>query len=310
MSGAQNRTDDVWMGFEKGSLASVLLFIVPIFFCTNMVVAKATAETIPPVSLAFLRWVAVFVLMLPFVGKNLWVQRAIILREWKDLMVLGALGMGVCGAFVYIAADTTSATNIGLIYSTAPVPIILVVAILYGERMTARQFVGAGLSVIGVLVILCRGEIDVLRSLSFSQGDLWIVAATLGWATYSVMIRYRPSALGIGTRFSAIVLSGVIVLAPFTAMEIAAGEVPELTLETAGWVGLLAIVASIGAFQMHTFIQSVLGAGPTSLLMYLIPVYNVGLAWWLLGEAPQLYHLLGIGLVLPGLLLVTVNRRG
>lgn len=296
-------------GFPEERVAATLLFVVPIFFCTNMLVAKATADTIPPVALAFLRWTATFALMLPFIGARLWYRRDAIRREWKDLLILGALGMGVCGAFVYIGADTTSATNIGLIYSASPVLIILLASVFFGETVTLRKIIGFGLSLCGVIVIVCKGEVDVLLSLSFNPGDLWIVAATIGWAIYSVMSRYRTSEMGMGTRFGAIVLAGMIVLAPFTIVEMASGQRVSLSWETAGWVAVLAVVASYGAFQLHSYVQSVLGAGPTSLLMYLIPVYNIGLAWALLGEVPQHYHLLGTALVLPGLLLVTVKAR-
>ena len=236
MTETSEKTDRTVMGFPEDRVASTLLFVVPIFFCTNMLVAKATADLIPPVALAFLRWSATFCLLLPFIGGRLWFRRDAIRREWKDLLVLGALGMGVCGAFVYIGADTTSATNIGLIYSASPVLIILLAAMFYGESVTGRQLIGVGISLLGVIVIVCKGDIDTLLSLAFSPGDLWIVAAMTGWAVYSVLLRYRPSEMGMGTRFGAIILGGMIVLAPFTAMEMASGQVATLSWETAGWV--------------------------------------------------------------------------
>src|SRR3546814_1588308 len=86
-----------------------------------MLVARATHDLFPPVALAFWRWTATLALLLPFTAAALWRHRYDVLREWRDILVLGALGMGVCGAFVYIAADTTSATNIGLIYAASPI---------------------------------------------------------------------------------------------------------------------------------------------------------------------------------------------
>lgn len=290
-------------------LASILLFVTPVFFCTNMLVAKATADLIPPVHLALLRWSATVLLLLPLVGGRLWVRRAAIVREWKDLLVLGALGMGVCGAFVYIGADTTSATNIGLIYSASPVLIILLAALVYGEAVTARQIGGVVCSLAGVLIIVCRGDPDVLLSLSFTAGDLWILAAMAGWAVYSVLLRHRPSEMGLSTRFAAIAIAGILVLAPFTVWEAAQGHTPVWGWELLGWVALLAVVASFGAYQLHAFVQKTLGAGRTSLLMYLIPVYNAGLAWLLLDERPETYHWIGAALVLPGLMLATARKR-
>src|SRR3546814_17212068 len=104
-----------------------------------MLVARATHDLFPPVALAFWRWTATLALLLPFTAAALWRHRYDVLREWRDILVLGALGMGVCGAFVYIAADTTSATNIGLIYAASPILIVALARVFYGERVTLRQ---------------------------------------------------------------------------------------------------------------------------------------------------------------------------
>ncbi|MBO6836995.1 MAG: DMT family transporter [Alphaproteobacteria bacterium] len=296
-------------GFGEDQFARILLFVAPALFCTNLLVAKATADLIPPVHLSFLRWGATFLLLLPLVGPRLWVRGGAMLREWKDLAILGALGMGVCGAFVYIGADTTSATNIGLIYSASPVLIILLAAAFYGEAVSKLQIAGITLSLLGVIVIVCRADLDVLVNLAFTVGDLWILAAMIGWAVYSVLLRHRPSEMGLSTRFGATTLAGVIILAPFTLWEASTGNVPVWNWETAGWIALLALVASFGAYQVYAYVQRVLGAGRSSLLMYLVPIYNAVLAWALLGETPQPYHWIGAALVLPGMMLATAKGK-
>lgn len=106
---------------RERAFAMILLFIVPALFTTNVVVARAVNDTVPPFALAYWRWMLAFLLFLPVVGPELWRHRAAVAAEWRDLLVLGILGMGICGAFVYIGADTTSATNIGLIFGTAPI---------------------------------------------------------------------------------------------------------------------------------------------------------------------------------------------
>jgi len=159
------------------------------------------------------------------------------------------------------------------------------------------------------LIIICRGEFSVLRSLAFTEGDLWIVVAMISWAIYSIILRHRPSGLGLSMRLAAIIPAGVIVLAPFTAWEAYQGDVPDWTLETVAWIAFLAVVGSLGSYQLYGYVQRTLGAGRTSLLLYLVPVYNVVLAWALLGEQPLAYHWIGAGLVLPGLMLATRAQR-
>ena len=294
-----------YLGLTRRQAAMLLLFIAPALFATNMLVARATHDIVPPVALAFWRWTVTFLLLLPFAGAALWRERRIVLNEWRDLLVLGALGMGVCGAFVYIGADTTSATNIGLIYAASPILIVLCGSLGYHEHLTRRQWLGVAVSFLGMLAIVCRGDLSVLIGLQFVVGDLWILAAMIGWAFYSVFLRYRPSKLSLMVRFTAIVGGGVLVLLPFTLAEAAWGDVMTLDRETVGAVLLLAVVASFGAYQVYGWLQQVLGAGPTSLLMYLIPLYNGVLAFILLDERLELYHLIGAALVLPGIYLAT-----
>jgi len=257
------------------------------------------------VALAFWRWTFALGLLLPFTATALWRYRSAILREWRDFVILGALGMGACGAFVYIGADTTSATNIGLIYSVSPILIVILARVFYDEALSALQGIGVLLSLLGVIAIVCRGEWEVLASLSFAVGDFWIVGAMVAWAIYCIMLQHRPSALPMMARFTAIVIGGILVLLPFTLAEGLSGELPALEARSFLIVAFLAVVPSFGAYQVYGLVQRTLGAGPTSLLMYLFPLYNGVLAFLILGERLHSYHLIGAALVLPGIYLAT-----
>jgi drug/metabolite transporter (DMT)-like permease len=294
-----------WLGLDERRVALILLFIAPALFASNMLTARATHDIFPPIALAFWRWTATFGLLLPFTAAALWRHRADIAREWRDVLVLGALGMGVCGAFVYIAADTTSATNIGLIYAASPIVIVALARIFYHEPLTPLQAAGILLSLAGVVAIVARGDPAVLAGLRFAPGDLWVVASMSAWAVYAILLRHRPSALPMMVRFAAIVGGGVLILLPFTLAEGLSGELPAFNARSFLIVGFLAVFASFGAYQVYAVVQRSLGAGPTSLLMYLIPVYNGLLAWLLLGETLQGYHLIGAAMVLPGIYLAT-----
>ena len=290
--------------------ALVMLFIVPALFGTNMLVARAVAGDIPPVAFAFWRWALVFALLAPWAGRPLWRQRHAVLREWRDLLPLGIFGMGICGAFVYIGAETTTATNIGLIYGASPILIVVLTAIGGHERLTGAQTAGIAASLVGVLVLIFRGDPAALLAVRLVPGDLWIACASAAWAGYAVILRYRPSALDPTTRFAAIILYGVAVLLPFTIAEALTGSLPTLGLSgagamTLGAIALVAIVPGIGAYQGYARIQRALGAGTTSLVLYLTPLYTALLAWLLLGESLRPYHLVGAALILPGIWLTT-----
>ncbi|MBS27597.1 MAG: EamA family transporter [Alphaproteobacteria bacterium] len=285
--------------------ALILLFIVPALFSTNIIVARAVNDTVPPFALAYWRWMLAFLLFLPVVGPELWRHRAAIVDEWRDLLVLGILGIGICGAFVYIGAATTSATNIGLIFGSAPIIIAGTATLMYGEPMVRAKAAGIFISLLGVLIVVFRGDMAAVLALTFVPGDLWIAAAALAWAIYSVMLRHRPGQLPARVRFSATMLFGALSLLPFYIVESAQGVLPSLSVETVGAMLVVAIVPGLAAYIGYARIQRSLGAGSTGLILYLAPTYTALFGWVLLGETLEPYHFAGAALILPGIFLST-----
>lgn len=287
------------------TLAQILLFVTPAMFTTNMLLARATADFIPPVALATWRWTGVVLLLLPFCGAELWRKRAVLRREAVQLLILGALGMGICGAVVYMGAATTTATNIGLIYATSPVLILLLSQVMFGERMRRRQILGTMLALGGVMLIVLKGDLGTLRTLAFTIGDLQILLAAIAWALYSVLLKRWPSALGLNARLAAIAAGGVIVMLPFLVWEQA--EVGSATpdLRTLATLATLILVPGLGAYGTYGYVTKHLGPGRTGLMLYLSPIYTALFAWILLDEGFALYHWVGSVMVLPGLFLAT-----
>lgn len=286
--------------------AYALLAVAPLFFATNAIAARWIEGAIPPVALAFWRWSFTLIFLVPYAGRGLLAGWRDLAREWPVLLVLGGLGMGVCGAPVYLAAQTTTATNIGLIYAATPVLIVVFAWLGWREPVSLRQAAGIALSLAGVVAIVARGDPAVLLGLEFVVGDLLIVVATIAWALYSVVIRRWPGRQPMAVRFVGIVVGGIAVMAPFYLLEIAAGYGTEFGVRTLGIFLLLALVPGIGAYLAYGRLVSVLGPGRTGMLMYLVPLYNAGLAWMLLGERLALHHLAGAALVLSGIALATV----
>ncbi|RED53657.1 DMT family transporter [Aestuariispira insulae] len=286
-------------------LGQLLLFILPILMCSNMLAAKVGTDIIPPIAMAFWRWTIAFALMCLIAGRPIWQARHQILKEWKDLTILGALGMGICGAFVYLGAASTTATNIGLIYSASPVLIILLSRFFYGERMFGRQVAGVALGLAGVMIIIAKGSLQILAELQFTAGDLWIVAATTGWAVYSILLRHRPTELGLRTRFSGTILFGMLCLLPFTIWEGITIGTADLTWKTVLLISFVACLSSVAAYMMYAKVQLLLGASKAGLVLYLAPLYNSVLAYLLLGEKFEPHHIAGAALILPGLWLAT-----
>lgn len=288
----------------------LLLFLVPAFFSCNQITARAAHDIMPPFGMAFWRWALTVLFLMPLAWRTLWRERRAVLAEWKQSLVLGALGMALCGAPVYIAGHTTTATNIGLIYAASPILIVLLGRLFYGEALGPQRALGIALSLAGVLWIILRGDISALFRLDFVVGDLWLLVAMSSWAFYSVWLKHWPSKLDVTARLVTIATGGVVVLLPFYLAESLAGNPVPATWTSLGIVVLLAIVPGIGAFLSFSKATEILGVQRMVVSNYLPPVYNAVLAWLILGEALRDFHLIGAGLVLFGIWLATGRRAG
>ena len=294
----------------KDKIAWAFVVICPAFFASNMLIARGMNGVFPPVSMAFSRWFFVGLLILATLAMLGRLPVAKLRSEFKQIMLLASLGMGLCGGPVYLAGELTTATNIGLIYSAAPLLIALIAYLRFGERLSAWQMLGMVLGLAGVTVIMVEADMSRLATLRFNKGDLWIVLATASFAIYSLGLKYIPTSLSQIERFGAMALGGALWHLPFVLGEIAVrGPWPELTSVIWGALFVLVFMASLGAYLTYGFIVSRLGATIAGTTLYLSPVYAAGLAMILLDERLFAYHLIGGAMILPGLWLVSQRAK-
>jgi drug/metabolite transporter (DMT)-like permease len=289
--------------------ARVLLWVVPALWSTNYLIARASEGVIGPHALAFGRWLLAALLLLPFTAAGLWTRREALRREWKQLLVLGTLGMWICGAWMYHGGQRTSAINMTLIYAVTPIAIAIVGARLLHEPMRSRQWLGAVLALVGLLMVIAQGDVQRLLAVRFGSGDLWLLVAAVSWVAYSVLLKHWRSALGPGERLVATCAGGLLVMLPFTIAEAWLLPMPPLGWTAAGLVLAAAVLPGVLSYGAYSFLQRELGAARTALMLYLTPVYAPLLAWALLGEVPRWYHVLGAALILPSIALATAPAR-
>ncbi len=293
----------------QDKLAWVLLFFCPAFFASNMVMSRAMAGIFPPFAMAFHRWffVGLIVIIALALLRRLSLTR--MLGEWRSILFLAALGMGLCGGPVYLAGEYTSATNIGLIYSAAPLVIALLAYLKFDEALRRRQIIGLFLGLIGVVTIIIKGDVSRLASLRFNEGDLLIVMATIAFAVYSLGLRYIPTQLTQFERFGAMALGGSLWHIPAMLAEISwRGPLPDYTSAIIGALAILVFSASLAAYLSYGYIVSRLGPTIAGATLYLSPIYAALGGVLLLGEVIAPFHLVGGGLILPGLYLVSQRK--
>jgi drug/metabolite transporter (DMT)-like permease len=289
--------------FNNNYLPFLLLFIQPVFMASNLIVARGGVEHVPPISLAFWRWTVVVLLLLPFTYSLLIKNSKIVKKEFKKLFFLGAMGCGVCGAFPFLAGETTTVTNMGIIYTSSPIFIILISALFFNEKINFTKIIGLVSCLIGVFTIIIKGDLDLLLNLNFTIGDLWMLAAAIGWALYSIYLFYWKSELPIFQRFTLVAFFGAVSLLPFYAIEEIVIERTVFNYQFFLWVLFAAISPGIIAFTLYSMAQKSLGASLTGFTLYIFTIYAAIYGFILFDEQIEIYHLFGTILVFIGVYL-------
>jgi len=287
----------------------LLLSLAPLFWAGNVVIGRAMRHDIPPVAMSFWRWAIAGVILLPLVAGELRTQWPAIRRNWWLLAAFGLLGVTLFNTFSYLGLQWTTATNAALLNSTIPVIVALASWLLLREPLSARQTLGIGVSLIGVLTILVEGSAARLLSLSFNRGDLILLLAMALWALYTLLLRRKPGELSAAGFLGAIVYFGLPPLALLYAAELASGATFTLAPATGAALAYYAVFPSILAFLCFNHGVAAVGAARGSLFIHLFPVYTVVVSGVALGEFPRPYHFVGIALVLIGIWLTTGARR-
>jgi len=270
---------------------------------SNLVVARGGVEFVPPISLAFWRWTLVFIILLPFTYLSLRKNFKIIKNEYKRLFFLGAMGCGVCGAFPFLAGETTTVTNMGIIYTSSPIFIILISSIFFREKINFIIIIGLISCLMGVFVIIIKGDLNLLINLKLTIGDLWMLAAAVGWALYSIYLFYWKSKLPIFQRFALVAFFGSASLFPFYILEEFLFQRTTFSTEFFSWVTFAAISPGIIAFTLYTIAQKKLGASLTGFTLYIFTVYAAIYGLFLFDEKLEFYHYVGTILVFFGVYL-------
>lgn len=286
-------------------LALAALWLIPALWSANYVIARKAPGVIGPYTLAFCRWAIAGVFLVVVARAELWRERRTLAPVAYRYVVLGFLGMLVCGAWVYLGAQTTVAMNIALIYSASPVLISLGAVVWLGERFSSRQILGVVVAMVGVTHVVVKGQWLALAQVQWVAGDGWILAAMLAWAIYALLQKRWAGTLSATAQLAAICAGGVLVLLPCAAWEMAQPGTPAWSLQATVLVGVAAVVPGLGAYWLYGWAQKILGASRVAVTLYLSPLYAALAAWGVLNEPLGWQHLVGAALVLPGVFLVT-----
>ena len=285
----------------------ILLTLAMLCWAGNWVVGRAIHEQIPPFTLNFWRWAAALLLILPVSWPWLREQWPLLVRHWKWVLPMGAIASAIFHSMVYLGLQSTTALNGALIIALVPVVVVMIAAAILGDRIRLRQGLGILVSLAGVVVVIVRGELSVLRTLSFNPGDLWILAAVPAWSLYTVLLKRWPAGLHRLSFLAAMALIGVVLQFPFYAWESATGRHLLVTPASLAAIAYVAVLASFLAFVFYNTAMDRTTPAVAGLFHHLLPAFTALLGMVFLGERMGWYHALGVALILLGLYLTTAR---
>lgn len=287
------------------SIASGYLFAMgaTALWSGNFIVARGLTDAILPVSLAFFRWLTAVLVFAPFAIKGL-------IREWPEIRqhlvyfsVTAFIGITCFNTFIYVAGQTTTAMNLSLISITFPIFIVLFSRILFNEALSVKKGMGIILVLTGVVFLISKGALSNLLDISFAIGDLWMLAAAILFAVYSLLLKRKPAKISVNTLQFTCFLMGIVFLSPAFAWEQV--QVQDLFLNRATIPAILyvGIFASLCAFLLWNKAIVILGPSRAGMIYYTLPIFSGVLGHLFLGEAIGMIHFYSLVLIFSGIVM-------
>jgi drug/metabolite transporter (DMT)-like permease len=283
----------------------LLLTLTVLFWSSNMVIGRGIRDDIPPITLAFWRWVVAFALVLPLALPHLKAQWPVLRAGWRPLLILGLLGTAGYNTLAYIGLQHTTATNAALLNSFVPIATIAISWAFLGKHLRRMEALGVAISLCGALTIVGRGDPAVLAGLQLNVGDLWMLLAVLDWAIYTVALAWRPAGLHPMLMLAASIVVGLLTLGPASLWELESGRSVNLNSTVVATIGYLGLLPSFLGYIFYNRAVAEVGASKSSLFIHLMPVFGTLLSAIFLGEVALWYHYAGIALIFTGIWLTT-----
>ncbi|NTF65205.1 DMT family transporter [Rhizobium rhizogenes] len=286
-------------------MSYILLLITALIWGGNAIVTKASAGVISPAEIAFYRWVLAILILTPFVARQVWMNRAVLATHGWRLLILGLLGGAALPYLSYIAARYTSAMHLGIIQSLMPLLSLVLAIILLGHRMTYGALAGGIVSLLGVAVVASHGQLATLFTQGPNIGDAIMLAATVCYALYTVLLKRWPNGLPLLQSLYLQACAAAISLLPIYLLS------PRLGISTASLplIAYAGAAASVAAPLLWMRGIDHIGPARASLFFNFVPFVTAILAIPLLSEQLTASLVLGGALTMSGVILAELWRR-
>ena len=286
-----------------------LLVFATLLWGGNFVIGRAVAGDIPPITLAFLRWIVAFIVFFPIAYSRTKKEWAMIKQHIGAVVILALTGVAAFNTLVYIGLHYTTSINASLMNSSTPIIIYILSFLFLKERLTRFQLLGTLLSLAGVLFIISGGSLESILAFSFNKGDIIVLVAVFCWSVYSLLIKKYAGKLPGYSTFLVTIALGALMLLPFTVYELLTTSQPIVWgTSTIGAILYVGIIASIIAFLSWNTGVVALGANKAGIYLNFIPVFAAIFAILFLDEQLIFAQIIGGIAVIAGVFISSIKK--
>ena len=284
----------------------VFIVLAVLLWAGNAGVGRVAPDVnVPPLALNFWRWMVALLVLTPFAIPKLSAQRDLFRAHWPLWTVFGIVTVAGFNSAHYVGLQYTTVVQGTLISAVLPIFVLVAARVFLAQPITGRQLAGVAISIIGVAIIVLRGDFGVLGQLVLNIGDVWILAAVCMWAAQTILIRFVPKGMDLVAFQVMAFVAGLAVLTPLYIFETVGGRPMPLSWSASLLVGYAGLVASVVGFTCWNL--GVMRVGPKTAGYFgnLFPVFGAALGIVLLGEPFQWFHAVGGIVTLSGIYLAT-----
>ena len=273
----------------------------------HTIAARLSVGEMSPMVMMGFRWMACLAILAFIFRRQMAVEWPRVRARLGWVAAMGGLGMAGFTFFFILAAQYTTAINLGITQSSVPMIVMLMSLVAFGTRIGVVQLLGLVVSFIGVLVLVTTGSLEVLASLTFNRGDLLMLVACVCYAGYTVGLSRRidmPPALMLA--FFAV--PATLVFLFFMGLEFWRGEMVLPGIKGLFIVAYCAIFPSMLAQIFFMRGVELAGANRSGFYLNLIPVFSAIMGVIFLAESLHLYHAASLAMVLGGIYLAERHK--
>ncbi len=292
---------------NKNNFAYLLLILTTLFWSGNFIVGKAASTyEIPPFSLNFYRWLFAGLILLPFTLREILEKKNYIFSNIGFFIILGVTSITIFNSTVYYSLYYMQVISGVLMISTIPVWIMFISSILGIEQTNKFQIFGVILSLLGVLFIITKSDLEVIKNLDFNRGDLIMASGMFAWALYSALLKKKKYEISQITLLEVVIITGLVFLIPIYILEINFGNKIVLGKPFILTLSYVVIFPGLASFFFWIKGIAIIGANRAGVFLHLMPVFGSIMAIILFDEKFMIYHLFGAIFIITG---ITLSNR-